>query len=119
LSWKGVEGEFNPIPGGHYRVAVTGPEHVAAGSFITIDPYTKVVFSWGWEGEGQPVPPGSSIVEVTFQPDGDETVLTLSHRDLPVEARAPHGEGWDHYLDRLVIRAGGGDPGKDDWIGIQ
>jgi hypothetical protein len=24
-----------------------------------------------------------------------------------------HDQGWNHYLDRLVIRAEGGDPGPD------
>jgi hypothetical protein len=34
----------------------------------------------------------------------------LTHRNLPGTAFATHQAGWDHYLDRLVVRAAGGDP---------
>jgi uncharacterized protein YndB with AHSA1/START domain len=27
-----------------------------------------------------------------------------------------HAHGWDHYLERLVIAARGGDPGPDPWV---
>ena len=28
-----------------------------------------------------------------------------------------HIEGWEHYMARLEIRAAGGDPGVDPWVG--
>ena len=116
LQWKGIDGTIEAAPGGTFRVKVTGDDTIAAGTFFVVDPHSRIVFSWGWEGEGQPVPPGSSIVEVTFEPDGDQTLLRLTHRDLPPDARAPHSAGWNHYLDRLAIRAADGDPGPDEWI---
>jgi uncharacterized protein YndB with AHSA1/START domain len=86
------------------------------GSFLEIDPPRRVVFTWGWENSDLLVPPGSSTVEIDLVPDGDGTLLRLVHRGLPPRTRAPHGEGWNHYLDRLVIRAEGGDPGPDPWL---
>lgn len=115
LEWKGVFGQIDASPGGQYRIGVTGPDHIAAGTFLAIEPYDRVVFSWGWEGEDELVPPGSTVVEITLQPEGGDTVLTLTHRDLPVNDDGRHALGWNHYLDRLVIRAGGGDPGPDEW----
>ncbi|MFF8844589.1 SRPBCC domain-containing protein [Streptomyces sp. NPDC015127] len=103
-------------PGGAYRTHVAGDNH-ASGRFVEIDPPRRVVFTWGWEG-GAPVPPGSSTVEITLEPDGpdgERTLLRLVHRGLPPEACAPHRDGWHHYLDRLVVRAEGGDPGPDPW----
>jgi len=39
------------------------------------------------------------------------------HRDLPsTKAAESHGHGWDHYLARLKVAAGGGDPGEDPWL---
>ena len=114
LSWMGVDGQFSFEPDGLYRTRVTGDNH-AAGRFLEIDPPKRVVFTWGWESGGVPVPPGSSTVEISLTPDGDGTLLRLIHRDLPPDARAPHGEGWHHYLDRLTVRAEGGDPGSDPW----
>lgn len=115
LSWMGKDGDFAFEPGGSFRTNVTGDNH-AAGRFVELDPFERVVFTWGWENDAMPVPPGSSTVEVTLRPDGEGTLLRLVHRDLPPAARAPHEEGWTHYLDRLVVRAEGGDPGPDRWM---
>jgi uncharacterized protein YndB with AHSA1/START domain len=112
LSWQGVEAEIDPRPGGVFRMNVQG-DSVAAGQFVTVEPYRRIVFTWGWETAGSPVPPGSSTVDITLEPDGSATLLRLTHRGLPLEMFKSHGQGWNHYLDRLVIRAEGGDPGPD------
>lgn len=114
LSWQGVAAEIDARPGGLFRMNVRGDGY-AAGYFVTVDPYTRIVFTWGWEGEGSPVPPGSSTVEIIFVPDGpDATRLRLTHTGLPLPALDSHRDGWQHYLDRLAVRAGGGDPGPDN-----
>jgi uncharacterized protein YndB with AHSA1/START domain len=112
LRWKGIEAELDPRPGGTYRVQINA-QAIVRGQFVAVEPHRRVVFTWGWEGEGQPVPPGSSTVEVTLTPDGDETILRLTHRGLPAELRDVHGHGWDHFLSRLATAAAGGDPGPD------
>ena len=87
----------------------------AAGRFLTVDPPHRIAFTWGWESDGSPVPPGSSVVEVTLQPDGEDgTLLRLVHTGLPLPTVGLHRDGWDHYLERLRVRAAGGDPGPDD-----
>lgn len=114
LQWKGVEATLEPEPGGAFRVNVTG-SRVVSGEFVEVLPPRRVVFTWGWEGD-EDMPPGSSTVEITLAPDGDETVVTLTHRDLPEGAEAPHVEGWEHFLPRLVEAAEGRDPGRDPWV---
>ena len=42
-------------------------------------------------------------------------MLELAHRHLPDDELPKHGTGWDHFLPRLIIAAGGGDPGPDPW----
>ena len=60
----------------------------------------------GHRGPGD-FPPGSSTVEVVLQADGDETVVTLTHRDLPSEDyRRSHQEGWAEFLGLLAEEAG-------------
>ena len=59
------------------------------------------------EGEGSPLPPGSSTVEIDLQPMGSGTRLRLVHRGLPQEAIASHTEGWDYFLPRLTDVAEG------------
>jgi uncharacterized protein YndB with AHSA1/START domain len=114
IQWKGREATVDPRPGGIYRV-VFNDRDVARGEYREVTPYSRVVFTWGWEAEGSPIPPGSSTVEITLTPEGETTVVRLRHYDLPEPARTPHAEGWQHYLERLVIAAEGRHPGPDPW----
>ena len=112
VEWKGFNATLDPRPGGVYRVEISD-ENIARGEYVEVVPYSKVVFTWGWEGDGAPVPSGSTTVEVTLIPDGDHTIVRLRHYGLPVDARDVHGEGWDHYMPRLATAATGVDPGPD------
>jgi uncharacterized protein YndB with AHSA1/START domain len=113
LSWQGVTAEIDPRPGGVFRMNVRG-DGFASGRFVAVEPPHRIVFTWGWEGADSPVPPGSSTVEITLEADGDDgTRLTLIHSGLPLPALDMHRDGWNHYLDRLTIRAAGGDPGPE------
>jgi hypothetical protein len=60
-------------------------------------------------------PPQSTLVEVSLTPDGEGTVVQLSHRRLKPEVLAMHRAGWQHYLPRLALAASGADPGRDPW----
>ena len=111
VRWKGVDATLEPVPGGAYRVNVTGSA-VAVGEYVAIEPPHRVVFTWGWEGDEQ-VPPGSSTVEITLTKEGGETLVRLVHSGLPVGAGEAHAEGWEHFLPRLAVAAAGGDPGVD------
>jgi len=88
--WFGVEAELDPRPGGTFLVTVTGRSRmVARGTFLEVQPPTRVVYTWGWEPidgtyEGvTEVPSGSSTVEVTLEEDGSSTILRLRHSGLP------------------------------------
>jgi len=50
---------------------------------------------------------------VTFEAARGGTLVRLTHAGLPPIALDPHHDGWSHYLDRLALRAAGGDPGPD------
>lgn len=102
--WKGQQAELDPRPGGLYRVRM-GPEAVALGEYVEVEPPTRVVFTWGWEGSGD-VPPGSTTVEITLRKDGDGTLLRLRHSGFPSDADAElHREGWEIYVGNLVTVA--------------
>jgi uncharacterized protein YndB with AHSA1/START domain len=111
-AWMGTEAELDARPGGIYRVRVPQGQ-VALGRFVEVDPPTRIVFTWGWEGDPD-VPPGSSRVEVTLEADGDATLVRLVHTGLPdASSMTLHERGWARYLDRLTVSASGGDPGAD------
>jgi uncharacterized protein YndB with AHSA1/START domain len=115
MRWKGINADLDPRPGGVYRCEVI-PGHTARGEFVELDAPHRLVFTWGWDGQ-EGVPPGSSTIEIELATDGEGTSLRFVHKDLPsAEAVASHAHGWDHYLPRLEIAAGGGDPGEDPWV---
>lgn len=112
VRWMGIAATLDAVPGGIYEVH-TPQGFTARGVFLEVDPPRRVVFSWGWEGRPD-IPPGSTQVEVTIQPRGNSSLVTLVHSRLPVAETPIHTTGWTRYLDRLVIAAGGGDPGPDE-----
>jgi uncharacterized protein YndB with AHSA1/START domain len=120
--WMGQTASFDARPGGEYRLEVI-PGHTARGEFVELDPPHRLVYTWGWEPGEQgdnAVPPGTSTVEIELIPEGDGTTLRFTHSGLPGgEAAESHAHGWDHYLERLVTAAGGGDPGADPWLSGQ
>lgn len=112
VRWLGLKAEIDPRPGGIFRLDVNGVD-VIRGQYVEVVPNRKVVFTWGWEGAGDRVPPGSTTVEITLEPEGDATLLCLRHFDLPEPDREKHAMGWGHYLERLRIVGEGRDPGPD------
>jgi len=108
--WKGQKAELDPRPGGVYRVEISD-QVKAVGEFVELEPYSRVLITFGWEGHV--VSPGSTRVEITLEPDGDETIVRLRHMDLPADETEIHADGWQHYLARLSKAGAGEDPGPD------
>ena len=107
--WWGPSGftapsvEINLHPGGSYRIAMQPPDgdlFYLSGEFREVDPPARIAYTFRWE---EP------------DPDDQETVVTLSLRDLDASTelvlvqapfateprRALHDEGWTDSLDRL------------------
>ena len=91
-----------------------GHAHRSVGEFVEVVPNERVVFTFGWDEPGHPIPSGSTTVTISLTPEGDKTRLRLVHSGLPPETVAGHIGGWDHYLHRLTIAAAGGNPGPDE-----
>lgn len=111
--WKAVSARVDLRAGGEYRWTVV-PGHVAAGTFIEIDPGRRIVFGWGWEGSAD-LSPDTSTVSITLEPADGGTLVRLVHDGLSEEQVASHLEGWNHFLERLQRAAATGDAGPDEW----
>ena len=108
--WMGAHVDLDPRSGGVFAVDI-GNNHTR-GSFVTVEPPERVVFTWGWEGSDL-VPPGSSTVTIVLEAVDDGTLVRLIHSDLPAGEDVRHSHGWTHYLGRLSKAAAGIDPGPD------
>ncbi|NYE93897.1 uncharacterized protein (TIGR03086 family) [Psychromicrobium silvestre] len=111
--WQTVAARVDLRVGGEYRWTIT-PGHNAAGTFTEIEPGKRVVFTWGWEGDGE-LPPGASTVSITLEQVPEGTAVRLVHEGLNEAQSASHAEGWNHYLERLTAISTTGDAGPDEW----
>jgi uncharacterized protein YndB with AHSA1/START domain len=116
--WWGPSGFTSPSVkvdlrvGGSYRIAMQPPDgdlFYLSGEFRVVDPPARLAYTFRWEDP---------------DPDDQETVVTLSLRDLgesteldfaqglfATEARrALHDEGWTDGLDRLQELMSSGTP---------
>ena len=103
MTWLAEKADLEPRPGGLFSIDVDGAK--ARGSYIVVDPPNRVVFTWGIPGDDE-LPAGSSTVEVVLGAEGADTVVTLTHRDLPAGKRSSHREGWERHLGALVGAVG-------------
>ena len=113
VRWLGVGATLDPRPGGVFNVN-TITDYSLAGEYVAVEPYSRIVFTWGYgdfPGREPPTPRvehrGGRLV-----PDGESTIVRLRHR-VPAELADFHTMGWEHYLGRLAVAATGGDPGPD------
>lgn len=111
VQWLGSETSMSPVVGGELRIRCQG--HPGVGEFTEIVTNEKVIFTFGWDEPGHPIPPGSTEVEISLTPEGEDTLVRLTHRGLPEDAVADHTNGWGFYLDRLEKVMSGIDPGPE------
>jgi len=111
--WKTVSARVDLRAGGQYRWTVI-PGHVAAGTFVEVEPGRRIVFGWGWEGSPD-LGPDASTVTITLEPPEGGTLVRLVHDGLTDEQVASHLEGWNHFFARLERAASNGDAGPDEW----
>ena len=90
-AWMGQYADLNPTPGGQFAVDITGQP--VRGEYLVVEPYRRVVFTWGVTG----------------------TRLELRHFNLPETEVAGHKHGWTHFLPRLKTAGAGHDAGPDHW----
>jgi uncharacterized protein YndB with AHSA1/START domain len=105
--------------GGIYRVNIRG-DGFACGEVVDVDPPSRISFTWGFDTPGHPIPVGATLVTIELIPesDGAATVVRLTQDKIPAMA-GPVRQGWEHYIDRLVVVAEGGDPGPDPTIAVR
>ena len=96
-----VEAEMDVRVGGSYRIRFRtedGEQHQVGGHYREVVADQRLVFTWAWHT----TPERQSRVTIGLQPEGEGTMLTLTH-DMFVDekARDDHRRGWTMALDRL------------------
>jgi uncharacterized protein YndB with AHSA1/START domain len=98
---KAVSAACDLRVGGRYRWVMRNPageEYDVGGVYREIVPDQKLVFTWAWKT----MPERETLVTVLFKPDGDGTLLTLTHEQfLDEDGRDHHQAGWNGALDKM------------------
>jgi hypothetical protein len=105
-AWWGDEALIEPRPGGLYEVLWPGMNWTMRG-VVALCEDDLLAYSWTWDHE--PDQPARTVM-IRAEPDGDDSILTITHGpyrpgapSLPGEDadRESHREGWLFFLPRL------------------
>ncbi len=111
--WWGTDAQVDPQPGGMFRVVMSEEGPVMSGSYVTLEPFSRLVFTFGWENNapGEPLAPGSTRVEVTLTAVAAETNghtdtdVLLRHSEVPTDYADDHGKGWALFVGEKLPQA--------------
>jgi len=94
--------EFDARPGGTYRIDSPTARIGVEGTFREVEPPRRLLYTWLWSGgEGEEDVP-EDLVEVTFQPDGTGTLVTVRHTSVEDITKGGAKQGWGEVIDRLA-----------------
>ncbi len=89
--------------GGQYKVGMRGSDGATlaiVGTFVDVEPESRLVYTFAFEGEG--FHNGQSLVTVEFLEEEGATEVVVTHERLrSPEAVMHHGRGWSLCLDGL------------------
>ena len=105
VKWIGDRADLDPQPGGVFSLDFG--DSLVRGTYLSVEPPKRVVFSWGIPGSDA-LPPSGSTVEVVLTRDGDDTIVVLTHRGLPASPIGDHRAGWEEMLGHLPAAAAAG-----------
>ncbi len=95
------QAETDARVGGAFRILMQSPDgedYDVSRIYREVVPNETLVFTWAWRS----TPERESLVTVSIKPDGDGSLLTLTHEQFFDEtARDHHKQGWTGCLDKL------------------
>jgi len=112
--WHGqVEGDLRP--GGEFRVYIEADDNERVGRVEACEPPRRLLVTTRETDEsyrrGQGVPPFDASIEATLTGDGDQTILVIEVKGMPVDKIAFYGSGWQIHAENLAAHVAGREPG--------
>ena len=116
-AWYGqLTGDLHP--GGQFRLHVPDADSDATGRIEACDPPRRLRVVTRETDEsyqrGQGVPPYDETLEATLTADGDQTLLVIEIRGMPLEAIAFYGAGWQIHAENLAAHLAGRERGDTE-----
>jgi uncharacterized protein YndB with AHSA1/START domain len=115
--WYGqVEGDLRP--GGQFRLHVDDADSDSTGRVEECEPPRRLRVTTRETDEsylrGQGVPPYDGVIEATLTGGGDQTILVIEVRGMPLDAIAFYGAGWQIHAENLAAYLAGSERGDTE-----
>jgi uncharacterized protein YndB with AHSA1/START domain len=115
--WYGqVAGDLRP--GGEFSLYVESDDVDAAGRVEACEPPRRLLVTTRETDEsylrGHGVAPFDEVTEVTLTADGDQTVLVIEVRGMPLDTIAFYGAGWQIQAENLAAYLAGRERGDGE-----
>ena len=115
--WYGeVAGDLRP--GGEFRLHVDDAGMDVTGRVEACEPPRRLRVTTRETDEsyrpGNGVPPFDEIAEATLTADGDQTILVIEVRGMPLDKIAFYGAGWQIHAENLAVHLAGRERGDTE-----
>src|SRR5260370_23426943 len=99
-----VDGDLRP--GGEFRTYVESDDVESTGRVVACEPPRRLRVTTretdeSWR-KGNGVPPFDGVIEASLTADGDQTILVIEIRGMPLDAVAFYGAGWQIQAENLA-----------------
>ena len=103
--WYGeVEGDLRP--GGEFRVYIEAADIESTGRVDACEPPRRLLVTMR-DADPRPGQPTETVVEAELTADGDQTILVVEERGLPLPLLPAYGAGVQLHLENLADHVGG------------
>ena len=115
--WYGqVDGDLRP--GGEFRLYLESDDVEGTGRVEACEPPRRLLVTTretdeSWR-KGQGAPPFDQAIEATLAADGDQTVLVIEVRGVPLDKIAFYGAGWQIHAENLAAYLTGRERGDTE-----
>jgi len=112
--WYGrVEGDLRP--GGEFRLYIEPDDWDGTGRVEACEPPRRLLVTTreseeSWR-KGRGAPPFDEVIEATLAADGDQTILVIEVRGMPMDTIAAYGAGWQIHAENLAAHLAGRERG--------
>jgi len=115
--WHGqVEGDLRL--GGEFRLYLEADDLEATGHVEACEPPRRLLVTTRETDEsylrGKGVPPFDESLEATLTPDGDQTILVIEVKGMPLDKIAFYGAGWQIHAEALASYLAGRERGDGE-----
>ena len=115
--WYGhVEGDLRP--GGEFRLYIESADLDSTGRVEVCEPPRRLQVATRETDEsyqrGRGAPPFDESIEATLTADGDQTILVIEVRGMPLDKIAFYGAGWQIHAENLAAHIAGRERGDTE-----